>query len=227
MLVDGGRFPSRLLTAIGDRLPFADREIEVLVITQPDEFDTSALTAVLARYDIGVALISGQPNLSDSFLQLQDLLAAHAVVTVRTGYTLVTDDGVLVEVLHPPQQPSLDDSLDDNTLTLRLSHGAISFLLTSDLSQEGQAALLAEGQWPLATVLQLPQHGTARSLDSAFLEAVQPQAVVIQSDPANRRGDPDADVLASLSVVPIFRTDQGGAIHFWTDGRELWVIDEN
>ncbi|MBC8171466.1 MAG: ComEC/Rec2 family competence protein, partial [Anaerolineae bacterium] len=54
VLVDGGRFPSRLLTAIGDRLPFNDREIEVLVITTPDEFQFGALPAVLNRYATGV-----------------------------------------------------------------------------------------------------------------------------------------------------------------------------
>jgi competence protein ComEC len=34
-LIDGGRYPSRLLTAIGDRLPFSNHTLEVLFITQP------------------------------------------------------------------------------------------------------------------------------------------------------------------------------------------------
>lgn len=170
--------------------------------------------------------MSGQPNLSESFLQLQDMLSVHEVVTVRAGYTLNTDDGVRLEVLHPQQQPALDDSLDDNTLVLRLSYDTISFLLTSDLSQAGQAELLEAGQWPLATVMQLLQHGTARSLDTDFLQAAQPQVVVVQSDPANRRGDPDADVLALLGDVRLFRTDNGGAIHLWTDGRQLWAAQD-
>lgn len=223
ILVDGGRFPSRLLTAIGDRLPFNDREIEVLVITQPDEFDTGALTAVLNRYDIGVAVTNGQPNLGETFTQLQDMLADHQVVTVSAGYTLDIDDGVQVEVLHPQTTPELDDSMDDHTLALRLSYGAVSFLLTSDLSQDGQIALLDAGQWPAVSVIQLPQHGTVRSLNETFLTIVQPQVVILQSDAANRRGDPDADVLGLLGDVPVFRTDQGGTIHLWTDGRDLWV----
>jgi competence protein ComEC len=226
MLVDGGRFPSRLLTAIGDRLPFTDREIEVLVITQPDEFDIGALTAVLQRYDVGLVLRNGQPNMSDSFLQLQDMLAAHEVVSVRAGYTIETNDGIRLEVLHPQQQPSLDDNFDDNTLVMRLTYGEVSFLLTSDLSVEGQTTLLEAGQWPLASVMQLPRRGAQRSLDTDFLDAVQPQAVVIQTDPANPRGDPHPDVLALLENVPIFRTDEGGTIHFWTDGSALWVIEE-
>ncbi len=223
MLVDGGRFPSRLLTSIGDRLPFTDREIEVLVITQPDEFDTSALTAVAARYDIGLTLVNGQENLSEGYLQLTDALAQQDMVIVRSGYTLDVDDGVRLEVLNPTEQPELGASLDDNTLVLRLTYGDASFLLTGDLSQGGQSALLESGEWPLATVMQLPQHGTVRSLSRDFLEAAQPQLVVIQSDRTNRRGDPDADVLALLGSRPIFRTDQGGMIHIWTDGISLWV----
>ncbi len=221
ILVDGGRFPSRLLTAIGDRMPFTDREIEVLVITQPDEFEIGALAAVLERYDIGVVLWNGQPNQSEAFSQLQAELARHEVVIVRAGYTLNFDDGVRLEVLHPHEQPALTDDIDENTLVLRLGLGDISFLLTSDLSREGQAALMENGQWPLATVLQLPQHGTARSLGDSFLQAVQPQAVLIQTDRANRRGDPDSDILARLDNVPIFRTDEGGTLHLWTDGKTL------
>ncbi|MBI5668966.1 MAG: ComEC/Rec2 family competence protein [Chloroflexi bacterium] len=223
LLVDGGRFPSRLLTAIGDRLPFNDRAIEVLVITQPDENDYAALTAVLDRYEIGVTLYSGQPNQSAAFLALQDRLAQRKVVIARAGYMLELDDGTRLEVLHPQTQPGLDDSLDDHALVARLRYGDVSFLLTGDLSREGQQVLLDAGQWPLATVMQLPKHGGLRSLDEAFLQAVQPQLIVLQSDRANRLGDPDADTLALLGATPVYRTDQGGTIHLWTDGRELWA----
>ena len=56
ILVDGGRYPSRLLTNIGDKMPFNDRNIEVLVITSPNEFNSSALPSLLNRYDAGVVL---------------------------------------------------------------------------------------------------------------------------------------------------------------------------
>jgi competence protein ComEC len=224
VLVDGGYYPSRLLTAIGDRLPFTDREIEVLVISQPDEFDTGALSSVLKRYDVGVALTNGQPNLGPVHTELSSALAEYPVVPVTAGYTVTLDDGVLIEVLHPQRTPSLGDSINAGPVVLRISFGEVSFLLPSDLSREGQEALLKAGQWPVATVLQLPQHGGERSLERDFLEAVQPQVIVIQSDSANRRGDPDPDTLTMLPEdVPIWRTDDGGVIHIYTDGDDLWV----
>jgi len=226
MLVDGGRFPSRLLTAIGDRLPFNDREIEVLVITQPDPFEIGGASAVAARYQIPVVFTNGQPSLDEGYLTLLESLHDSEIVPVRAGYTVAMSDGTRIDVLHPQAEPQMGDSLDDQTLVLRVTYGDVSFLLTSDLSRAGQAALLENGQWPLANVMQLPQHGAARSLDEAFLEAVQPQIVLLQSDRANRNGDPDGDTLAKLGDTPIFRTDEAGALHLWTDGAQLWVGQE-
>lgn len=145
---------------------------------------------------------------------------------VTAGYSLDIDDGVTVEVLHPQRTPDLTDALGEHPLTLRVRYGDISFLLTSQLNQTGQDALIEAGEWPLATVMQLPAQGTARSLSEKFFEAVQPSAVVLQSDPANLRGDPDPDVLALLGDVQLFRTDDGGTVHFWTDGETLWTVSE-
>lgn len=224
ILVDGGRFPSRLLTALGDRMPFTDRTIDVLVITQPDEFDIAALTAVLDRYDVGVTLTNGQPNLSETVAQINDRLVGQDMVTVTAGYTLETDDGVLLEVLHPQDKPTLSDELNDAPLVLRLTYGEVSLLLTGDVSADAQVSMLDSGAFPLATVLQLPQHGTQRSLDADFLAVVQPRAIVIQSDKANRRGDPHVDVLSLLPEgVPVFRTDEQGTIHLRTDGHRLLI----
>lgn len=224
VLVDGGRFPARLLTAIGDRTPFTDREIELLVITQPDDFDTGALPAVLSRYTIGAALVNGQPSLSESYTQIQDAIAPYPVVTALAGTSIAMDDGTLIEVLNPQTAPELDDNLSDGVLVLRVSYGEVSFLLPGDLSMVGQESLLASGQWPLADVMQLPAHGGTRSLSDAFLAAVQPQVVLFQSDRANRLGDPNPDTLALLGDMPVFRTDEREqTIHAYTDGLALWV----
>jgi competence protein ComEC len=227
ILVDGGQFPSRLLTAIGDRMPFYDRTIEIVAVTHPDEFDIAAVANVLERYSAGSVLINGQPNLSDTYVRLEQAIAPYDVVTVRAGYTVEIDDGTLIEVLHPAQAPALNDELGDNVMVLRVSYGEVSFLLTSDLSYTGQITLLENGQFPLATVMALPQHGTQRSLNETFLALGQPQAIALQSDIANRRGDPDRDTLVMLGDIPVYRTDEAGTLHFYTDGSALWFAGEN
>ncbi len=224
-LVDGGRFPSRLLTAIGDRLPFYDREIEILAISQPDAWDIAALNSVLERYTIGVVLYHGQPNGDPALESLFERLrqSETAIVNARAGYKLELSDGAVIEVLHPQATPKITDRLNDQALALRVSYGDASFLLTSDLSIAGQQAILAKGADMYATVLQLPQHGAARSLDQAFLTAVRPQVALLQSDRANRRGDPDSDTMAMLGGIQLFRSDELGTIHLRTDGKTITV----
>lgn len=226
MLGDGGRFPSRLLTALGDRLPYFDREIEILAITHPDEFDTGALNAVLERYTVGVALVNGQPNQTENFLEIQERLMDTKIVTVRAGYTIELDDGVVIEVLHPQVEPQITDALNDHAMVLRVTYGEVSILLTSDLSQAGQLAMLENGVSPTSSVLHIPQHATFHALDEEFLALAQPQVALIQSDRANRRGDPDADTLAMLGDIPIFRTDELGTIHLSSNGLTIWIVGD-
>lgn len=219
-LIDGGRYPSRLLTALGERLPFTSRALEVLFLTQPDEAQFAALPAVLDRYDWGTAITNGQPNLSAAFADLQATLAARPVLNARAGYSLDTDDGVHIEALSPPGQPALDASLDANALVLRLSYGDVSFLLTSELNSAGQLALVKSGRDLRSSVLQIPAQAFTRSLEADFVAAVQPQVAVVQADA------PDPDVLALVGEIPLYRTDEGGTIHLSSDGRSLWVAQD-
>lgn len=224
-LVDGGRFPSRLLTAIGDRLPFYDREIEILVITHPDAWDIAALNNVLDRYTVGAVLYHGganrDPAVENIFLRLRQ--SGAPIVEVKAGYKLEFSDGSAIEVLHPQAQPKITDRLNDQAIALRVTYGDASFLLTSDLSADGQREMLESGAAKHSVVLQLPQHGRARAIDDGFLASVQPQIALLQSDIANRRGDPDADTLAMLEETRLFRTDELGAIHLRTDGKSIVV----
>jgi competence protein ComEC len=211
-LIDGGRFPSRLLTALGDHLPFNDRSLDVLFLTQPDEAQFGALPAVLDRYDTGIVLTTGQPNLGTEYADLMAKLSATTVVNLRAGYTLETDEGIRIEALHPPEQPTLGDSLDASALVLRLTYGDASFLFTSDLSVEGQQALLATGLDLRSLVLQVPHE-----LDADFLKAVQPRFAVTQVE------TPDEDDMMALDTVMLFRTSHDGTMHLSSDGHQLWV----
>jgi competence protein ComEC len=223
ILIDGGRFPSSLLLALGDRLPFTDREIELLVLTQPDEFDYGGLPDVLARYRAGVVVTNGQPNLSPYYTRLQESWGDSPVQMVEAGYSIDISDGARLEVLHPQAQPALNDSIDDHALVLRLSYGGASFLISGDASGAAQAEMLDAGLVTHATALIIPQHGTAGSLRDDFLTTLAPQLVLLQSDPANRRRDPDPDTLLKVEHLPLYRTDLGGTIHLWTDGMTIWL----
>ena len=145
---------------------------------------------------------------------------------MRAGYTIELDDGVLIEVLNPQVEPQITDAIDDNAMVLRITYGDVSVLLTSDISLKGQLMMLDGGIDLASSVMQIPRHATRDALNEEFVKLVQPQVALLQSDPANRRGDPDADTLAMLGDIPIFRTDESGTVHLSSDGETVWVVGE-
>lgn len=228
ILVDGGQYPTRLLTALGDLLPFWQRDIEVLILTQPKNAQVAALPAVLERYHIGQALTNGQPATAEDAQLLMERLVAEGVTTqaVFAGYTLETTDGVMVEVLHPAHEPEDGTHPNDAGLVLRLTYGEASFLLTPDFSPGAEATLLASGQWLHGAVLQLPNHGSDRVASQAFIQAVSPQAAVVQVATGNYQGYPAQDVIDRLDGIPLYRTDLQGRITITSNGTTIEIATQ-
>ena len=219
ILVDGGSHPARLLTAIGERLPFDDRALELWVLTQPSLNRVQSAARLLDQYQVDTVLTNGQSVLDSG---LEEVLARPGnVVPLVAGQEVTLSDGVTLEVLHPSATPAETGSLPDQALVLRVTHGEVSFLLTGDLSAAGQADLLDAGLAQQATVVQLPGGGAENTVVEEFLQAVQPQAAILQSrgeDP----NEPAPDTLALLGALPVYNS-RSGDIHFSTDGSRLWV----
>ncbi len=155
---------------------------------------------------------------------------------VAQGFTAATIDGVRVELLHPTVsfRPATvrrargggeDRQENDHSLVLKLTYGDISYLFPGDLEREGETFLLQTGRDVRAHVLKVPHHGSLTSSSEAFLQAVNPEAVVFSVQRDNRFGHPAPAVLKRYAAAgaQIFRTDVDGAITFRSDGRSLWV----
>lgn len=136
--------------------------------------------------------------------------------------------GVRVEVLHPcvgRGGPDPEQSVNDNSLVLRLAYGATSILLPGDLSRDGEARLLRAGPALRSDVLVLGHHGSDSSSGPAFLDAVRPSHAVASAGRDNRYGFPRPGVVSALSRrgIRLWRTDRGGGIRIVSDGARLSV----
>lgn len=224
VLIDGGRFPSRLLTALGDRMPFYDRTLEMVIITHPDEYNIGAMPAVLQRYDAGVVVTTGQTFTGDFGDTLFESLDDQQMAHLQAGYSMTLSDGVMVEVLAPDAVPEAGTRSDESSMVLRVTYGDASFLITSDATFPMLSTTETPPAYTHATVMQVPQHGVSRAMSNQFVTAVSPQIAVLQVDPASRLNLPEPDTIHRLADIPLYRTDESGAIHMWTDGSTLWTL---
>ena len=233
VLVDGGPSPQALALELGERMPFWDRTIELMVLSHPHADHITGLVEAMRRYRVDQVLY---PDSYYGFATCQEWLGLIrekdiGCTRARTGQEIDLGDGVTIEVLNPPE-PLLSDTgadINNNSLVLRMSVGGVSFLLTADIEREAEFGLIARGSDLSGTVLKVAHSGSKTSTTPEFLAAVNPRVAVI-SVGENRYGHPNQEVVARLEAELgadyIYRTDEHGTIEFITDGERLWVVAE-
>jgi competence protein ComEC len=124
-------------------------------------------------------------------------------------------------VLHPGAE--LLENANNNSVVTRLVYGEVSVLLPGDIEAVVEQRLVADGATLASTVLKAAHHGSCSSTTDEFLETVDPEVVVISVGAENRFGHPCAEVLERLQELPVYRTDEQGAIEVISDGAQVWV----
>jgi len=227
ILIDGGPSPAKLGQRLGEEMPFWDRSIDVVISTHPDADHITGLVEALDRYRIDTILISDADSSSSLFDEWNERLQAHAYrpTLAWQGMRLRLDKAVEAIVLNPGPAVENLDSPNDHSVTLKLTMDAVSFLLSGDAEIPAEQAMINSGQDLRATVLKSPHHGSKTGSSAAFLEAVNPQIVVISVGKENRFGHPAPEVLQRYADygITVLRTDKLGTVTLITDGKQLWL----
>ncbi|MGD0765296.1 MAG: DNA internalization-related competence protein ComEC/Rec2 [Dehalococcoidia bacterium] len=229
LLIDGGPDGRAVTAALGAELPFWDRKLDMVLSTHPDDDHLMGLVTVLERYDVG-QVVAGPTSLESSTEDaFRKLIADRAIPyhEATAGEWIDLGSGARLQIFGPPADPltGTDADTNNNSLVLKLVWGKVSFLLTGDIESAGESALLQFGVDLHATVLKVAHHGSAYATSEALLQAVQPKVAVI-SVGQNDFGQPAQSTIDRLAGTILYRTDQEGAVTFFTDGDRLWVASD-
>ncbi|HUX76171.1 MAG TPA: DNA internalization-related competence protein ComEC/Rec2 [Anaerolineae bacterium] len=230
VLVDGGPSERVLLSQLGRHMPFWDRTLDVVLLTHPDLDHITGLVPVLERYRVDTVVFRQLEVESATYDYWQQLLEAEGATVYRgeAGLRLALDEGLDMVVLHPGAELVSGEggNANNNSVVTRLTYGQVSVLLTGDIEAEVEHRLVAEGATLASTVLKAAHHGSCTSSTQEFLEAVDPEAVVVSVGEDNDFGHPCAGVLERLEEMKVYRTDEHGAVEILTDGTQAWVETE-
>ncbi len=231
VLVDGGPGEIEAVGAVGSRLPFMDRDLDMVVATHPDEDHFRGLIEVLDRYRVDAVLESSTVSTSPLYQGWRKVLEdrqPQRIVAVM-GQTIALDGSTRLEVLNPPARPirGVGSDSNNNGVVLRLVYDEVSFLLTADIEAEVEERLVREGYALESTVLKVSHHGSRSSTTPQFLAAVSPRAAVVSAGADNPYGHPHPEVMgrlkATLGEEMVYLTAEQGDIEFITDGKRLWI----
>jgi len=234
ILIDGGPSPQKITTALGKKMPFWDRTIDLVVSTHPHEDHLTGLVEVIKRYRVKEVLY---PNLEFQSPTYNEWLKAIkekeiSSTLAQAGQKIALGGGASICVLNPQTPPlaGTEDDVNNNALVSRLSMGDLSFLFTADIQQEAETELINSGADLASTVLKVAHHGSETSTTDEFLKAANPRLAVISVASANPFVHPSDEVLERLKErlgqEYILRTDANGTVEFITDGERLWVETE-
>ncbi|HIC94008.1 MAG TPA: MBL fold metallo-hydrolase, partial [Anaerolineae bacterium] len=223
ILIDGGPNPATLTAALGRRMPFWDRTIDLVILTHPDDDHLTGLIPVLERYRVGQILESGYEHSTSTYQRWLELIEEKKTPAhlARSGMRLGLEEGLELAILHPGPEllKGTEADSNNNSVVSRLSMGRVSFLFPGDIEEVVETMLLASGRELSSTVLKVPHHGSDTSSSAPFLEAVNPQLAVISVGADNRFGCPSPEVVERLEGRAILkRTDEDGTIEVVTDG---------
>jgi competence protein ComEC len=230
ILVDGGPGGERLAQALGPHLRPGEGRLDLVVLTHPQDDHVTGLVEALRRFEVGLVIAPPTESDTAAFAAFRSEIVTQGVPVraAHAGERVDLGRGAWLEVLAPPEVllVGTSDDLNNNSMVLRLGLGGVSFLLTGDMAEPGERALLNSPDTVRATVLKVGHHGSDGSTSEALLQAVRPAAAVVSAGATNPFGHPSPTTLRRLAGIPLYSTMANGNVRFETDGRRLWSQPE-
>ena len=195
-------------------------KIDQLILTNTNKEHVGDLLEVTNAFHVGEILVSkGSLKQKEFVAELQ--ATKTKVRSVAEGENVLIF-GSQLEVLSPRK---IGDGDHEDSLVLYGKLLDKNFLFTGNLEEKGEKDMLKQYPDLEVDVLKASQHGSKKSLSSAFLEKLKPEFTLISVGKNNRTKLPHQETLIRLETInsKVYRTDQQGAIRF--KGWNSWKIE--
>lgn len=227
MLIDGG--PDRgMLRSLAQVMPFYDRTVNVILVSNPDKDHIAGFIPLLERYRVGAVVEPGTVGASGVYEALVREGNTRATrIVARRGTVIDLGGGAHFEVLFPDRDVS-GVTTNTGSIVGRLIYGDTSVMFPGDAPDEIENYVLALGREKVnSDILKAGHHGSRTSSAPEFVAAVSPDVAVISSGKDNSYGHPHQETLDTFQKagVEVLNTADQGTIMFKSDGKTLWRVE--
>ena len=212
MLVDGGPDEGRTVAKLRAHRVF---RIDLLVLTHPHADHVDGLPAVVRSLEVGRAIESGQDATLPALAAFREALEARGVPrdVVRRGARYALGEAE-VEVIAPAHLfEGTDSDVNNSSIVMRVRFGGSCVLLSGEVQEEGQQALLEYPEDLRCPVMTVPHHGSRHMLP-AYFSTTRAEVAMISVGRGNSFGHPSGQTLAALAQarMRVLRTDLSGDV---------------
>ncbi len=230
VVIDGGP-DNALMKEIPKVMPWYDRHIDMIVVTNPDKDHYEGFLSLLKKYKVDTVLEPGTVSKTETYALLEKEIADKKIekVMARRGQVIDLGGGAYLQVLFPDRDIS-GLSSNDGSLVMKLVYGDTSVMLQGDSTAKIEDYLLTLGTTTLkSTILKAGHHGSRTSSASEYVSAVAPKWTVISSGLRNDYGHPHKETLETMQKlgIPTYDTCNNGRLVFESDGKSFVFKNKN
>lgn len=200
VLVDAGR-GIQILNALDAVLQTNDRDIDVAVMTHPDEDHIGGFVPVFQRYTINTVLQSFIASESSVYQQVVSATEKEEAVvhTIKEAYSFSLDD-VQFDILWPIGTEVTETNAA--SIVLLITYGTTEVLLTGDVPAEVETFLIESFPKRLEDIeiVKAGHHGSKTSTTEAFLSHIKPSVIIYSAGENNSHGHPHEETLERIKA---------------------------
>lgn len=223
MLVDAGK-PGTVMAPLSEQMSFADKSMDILLLTHTDLDHNGGAREILEKYNIGTLILNKEYAGGDD-KQIADLARAKGVkiVYARRGQVIDLGGGAYATILFPDRDIAEVES-NTGSIGMKVTYGEVDFILTGDMPESVEEYLVRiDNHFLDAEVLKLGHHGSKTSSSENFISAVSPEYAIVSAGADNTYGHPNKEVIGRLSGIQILETSKEGTITFVSDGKNILI----
>jgi competence protein ComEC len=219
---------SVILEALGRVMPFYERSIEYLIITNPDRDHYGGCIDVLRRFEVKHIFYNGFPKkdaMWNTFLMTAneekqtgaDIVIVTSTKTWQIGEAHISFLYPNHDIAQDPRVPSSTEkiSVNNTSIVTKISYGSQDILFPGDAEAAEERYLVnIYGKSLDVEMLKLAHHCSQTSSIQEFINATTPQEVICSLGRGNSYGHPHHRVLRRVerAGARIWRTDLNGDI---------------
>jgi competence protein ComEC len=244
IMIDGGGFSDNSSFDVGSRIiaPLLWKKkiktVDLLILSHPNSDHLNGLIYLADHFNVKTLWTNDEPHPTMGYQELMKVCARRGIFSPAYAHMerehLI--NGVQLDFLYPPQdfmdhkESDRWRSTNNNSLVVKASYGEASFLFAGDIMAPAERELVYLAGGRLASrVLIAPHHGSRSSSSQQFLEAVDPEVIVVSCSRNGRFNFPHPEILERYKDlgVSIFRTDLNGAVRLSTNGQLIRIDSVN
>jgi competence protein ComEC len=240
ILIDGGGFSDNSIFDTGARIiaPFLWQKkiktVDTLVLSHPNSDHLNGLIYIAEHFNVKNVWTNNEAANTLGYKKFMETIKKNKIHMPE--YKEIAGihhiNGVWITICYPPRdfiekrKKETWRNLNNNSLVLKASFGAKSFLFPGDIENRAEYELAAiAGDKLKSTVLLAPHHGSKTSSSERLIEKISPEIIIISSGWKSRFGFPHPSVLRRYKDkgCRILGTARNGAVFMSTDGQTLTI----